>query len=194
MSEFGFVEISNELSEITVRPTGGGNAKAVINRVRVENGVSDGIVFSQTTLGIVEEAIVRDSVIAGNGAVGIKAVDTRGVQLRAVVEGTSVVNNGTGIMASGRVIIFVLRSVLVGNPTALTRAARPLQRHRHHLFLWQQHSHRQRHVRWGVFSGIETKIDDRLFVKQTAPPSEVPGLHPSFIDAASQPAVARPPV
>ena len=116
---------SNELSGITVRPTGGGNAKAVINRVRVENGVSDGIVFSQTTLGIVEEAIVRDSVIAGNGAVGIKAVDTRGVQLRAVVEGTSVVNNGTGIMASGRVIIFVLRSVLVGNPTALTKLQGP---------------------------------------------------------------------
>ena len=60
--------IANATSNaIIVQPNGSGGAKVMLDRVRVENGSDNGIIFEgSVTTGSIS-ATVRDSVVAGNG-------------------------------------------------------------------------------------------------------------------------------
>ena len=85
---------------ILVAPTGSAAAKAVLDRVRVED-CSDGIgVSGGDTSGSVT-ATVRDSVVAGNANGGIHAFETGGGTTIVMVDRSAAVNNGNGIYAQG---------------------------------------------------------------------------------------------
>jgi hypothetical protein len=110
------------LSGIRVEPFGSGGAKAVLDRVRVENASGGGILFSgQSTAGSVT-ATVRDSVSAGNANVGIFAGESGGGTTNVMVDRSAAVNNnGDGISASSAgATIRIGDSTVSGNTTGLS--------------------------------------------------------------------------
>jgi hypothetical protein len=84
---------------VYVRPTGSGSAKAVLDRVRVENSVTHGVQFEGFfTTGSVS-ATVSDSVSSGHGGIGFGAGGGSGTASLMIDRSTSA-NNGTGIFAT----------------------------------------------------------------------------------------------
>lgn len=106
---------------IHVQPSGSGSAKAVLDRVRVENTLSHGISFTgQGTTGSIT-ATVRDSVSAGNGNAGIRAEESGGGTTTVMVERSASVNNLVGIRAetSAGATVRIGDSTVNGNGTGL---------------------------------------------------------------------------
>ncbi len=106
---------------VRVQPTGSANAKAVLDRVRMENTTTAGIIFSgNSTTGSIT-ATVRDSVAAGNAGDGIAAVDNSTGTTEVMVDRSAAVNNSsTGIIAVGAgATIRIGDSTVTGNGTGL---------------------------------------------------------------------------
>jgi hypothetical protein len=105
-----------------VHPTGGGAAKIMADRVRVENAGATGFDFNGTnTTGLIQ-GTVRDSVAAGNGGNGILAIDQDGNGLtKVMIDHTSVVNNiNLGVFSVGESTIWIGDSTVTGNGTGLS--------------------------------------------------------------------------
>ncbi len=108
-------------SGIMVRPGGTAVAKAVIERVRVENGPSLGIAFSPNNSGPSIVATVRDSVSSGNAGAGIVAEDPGSTTVNVMVSNTTSVMNGTGVSVTGAgATIRIGDSTVTGNGTGLS--------------------------------------------------------------------------
>jgi hypothetical protein len=108
---------NNSQRGIFVAPTGSGGVKAVLDRVRVENGTDMGIRFDGfSTTGSIT-ATVRDSVAAGNGSQGITAAEFGSGTTTVTIDRTASVNNGTGgIVAAGAgAVIRIGDSTVTGN-------------------------------------------------------------------------------
>jgi hypothetical protein len=105
---------------ITIRPTGGGSATAVLNRVFVENNTNGITVDGDSTTGQIRVSI-RDSYVAGNSANGIFSNDVAaGLTVRTFVTDTLVANNGNGIQARGTGQQTIISNVAVtGNQNGL---------------------------------------------------------------------------
>jgi hypothetical protein len=104
---------------IIVAPSGSGGATVVLDRVRVENGADNGIVFSgNLTTGSIS-ATVRDSVAAGNSDTGIRAVEFGGGTTTVMIDHSGAVNNSTGILASAGATIRIGDSAVTGNAVGL---------------------------------------------------------------------------
>ena len=113
----------SDTAGIDVRPTGSAGIKAVIERVRVENGDYHGILFNGFgTTGVIA-ATVSDSVAAGNNQIGIGAHDDINGGTRLVVERSAAVNSGgpgVGFFANGAgTTIWIGNSTASGNETGL---------------------------------------------------------------------------
>ena len=107
-------------SGIMVRPGGTAVAKAVIERVRVENGASHGIAFSPNNSGPSIVATVRESVSSGNGGAGILAEDPGSTTVQVMVDRTASVGNSTGIHANNvGAVIRIGDSTVTTNGTGL---------------------------------------------------------------------------
>ena len=93
--------IANATSNaIIVQPNGSVGAKVMLDRVRVENGSDNGIIFEgSVTTGSIS-ATVRDSVVAGNGGPGIFANGGAPGTTTVMIDRSAVVNNSTGIVAA----------------------------------------------------------------------------------------------
>jgi hypothetical protein len=110
---------------IIVAPSGSGSAKAVFDRVRVENGLGHGFSFSGSgTTGSVT-ATVSDSVAAGNGNTGIFANVGAGTTT-VMIDRSASVNNATGIRVrtsiqfpAGAATARIGDSTVSGNTTGL---------------------------------------------------------------------------
>jgi|tagenome__1003787_1003787.scaffolds.fasta_scaffold20917727_1 hypothetical protein len=106
---------------IMVRPAGTATARAVLERVRVENGASRGITFSPNNSGPSIVATVRDSVSAGNVGAGIIAEDPGSTSVKVMVSNTTSGNNGIGVSATGAgAIIRIGNATVTGNTTGLS--------------------------------------------------------------------------
>jgi hypothetical protein len=106
---------------IEVKPTGSGNAKVALDRVRVENTSSTGISFSGTTTTGSIAATVRDSVSAGNTGAGIFAQESGDGTTTVMVDRSASLNNNTGIFASlTGATIKIGDSTVSGNVLGLT--------------------------------------------------------------------------
>ncbi len=102
---------------VFVEPTGSANAKAVLDRVRVENGANDGIDFSGFASTGTVTGTVRDSVSSGNSATGIGAFEGT---INVMIDRSAMVNNATGVVASGAgVTIRMGDTTVTGNATGL---------------------------------------------------------------------------
>jgi hypothetical protein len=113
----------NDTAGIDVRPTGAAAIKAVLERVRVENGDYHGILFNGFgTTGVIA-ATVSDSVVAGNNQLGISALDDINGGTRLMVERSAAVNSsgiGTGVFATGAgATIWIGNSTVSGNENGL---------------------------------------------------------------------------
>ena len=107
---------------ILVAPTGAAGATVLLDRVRVENGVDNGILFiGNSTSGSIR-ATVRDSVTAGNFDPGIFANESMPGATTVMIDRSAVVNNGTGIVARGEAAIRIGDSTVTGNGTGLSTA------------------------------------------------------------------------
>ena len=95
-------------------------ARAMLDRVRVENAASHGISISGgATTGAIT-ATVRDSVSAGNGGTGIAAFESGSGTIAIMVHRSASVNNGFGIIASGAgATVRIGDSTVTGNGTGL---------------------------------------------------------------------------
>src|SRR5262249_44569544 len=81
----------------------GGSARAVLDRVHLENNTNGLVIRGSFAAGVGPHVIVRDSVISGNAANGILAFTQAGrASAFAIVERTTIVNNRqNGILADG---------------------------------------------------------------------------------------------
>ena len=105
---------------IAVVPTGSASAKAVLDRVRVENSAVFGIHFAGTLISGSIAATVRDSVAAGNTSTGIIAAEGGSGTTTVTVDRSASVNNGAGIAASGvGATVRIGDSTVTGNGTGL---------------------------------------------------------------------------
>jgi hypothetical protein len=119
---------------ILIRPAATGSAKVVVNQVRIENNlsgieaagslmprprVSDG----RASVGV--RVTIRESVVSGSSASGIRAVSTGlaagvGDLTTITLDGSSSVNNLRGIVADGaRATVRIRGSAVTGNETGL---------------------------------------------------------------------------
>jgi hypothetical protein len=107
---------------IFIQPSGSGNARVMIERVRVEKGTAPGMIFTGSfTTGTVK-ATVRDSVVDGNTGGGIFALESGGGSVDVMVDRSAAVNNlgGTGVFAGGaNALIRIGDSTVTGNGTGL---------------------------------------------------------------------------
>jgi hypothetical protein len=106
---------------IFVVPTGSGGAKVTLDRVRVENCSGNGIEFQGTSTTGAITATVRDSVTAGGGGAGIRALEDSSGSTNVMVDRTASVNNATGIFSFGAgATIRIGDSTVTGNGTGLS--------------------------------------------------------------------------
>ena len=107
---------------IEIRPNGNANVNVVLDRVRVENSLGNGMAFfGNSTTGIVT-ATVRDSISAGNGNHGIiTAENAGGGTTTAMLERTASLNNDEmGVIASGAgATIRIGNSTVSGNQVGM---------------------------------------------------------------------------
>ncbi len=109
-------------SGIRVLPSGNAGASVVLDRVRVENGASDGIILVGSFSNGSVSATVRDSVAAGNGGPGIFVSDVVPGTTTVMIDRSATVNNSTGIFAVGEATIRIGDSTVTGNGTGLATA------------------------------------------------------------------------
>ena len=112
--------IANATNGILVTPSGSGGAKVMLDRVRVENGVNLGILFSgSNTTGSIT-ATVRESVVAGNAGVGIHALEPGNGTTTVMVDHATAVDNRIGIRSHGTgATIRIGDSTVTGNDFGL---------------------------------------------------------------------------
>jgi hypothetical protein len=105
---------------IRFQPGASGSAHATLERIRVENSASAGIIFGGTlTTGSVT-ATVRDSVSAGAVSAGIQAQDSGSGTTTVMIDRSASVNNDSGIVAFGAgATIRIGDSTVTGNGTGL---------------------------------------------------------------------------
>jgi len=105
---------------ISIRPTGSGSAKAVLDDVNVEDNASGIIIDGRSTTGT-NTVTIRNSVVSGGSAFGIYAVDGGGGVTNVTVEGSTSTNNTTfGIGSNGvNSFVRVRNSTVNGNGTGL---------------------------------------------------------------------------
>jgi hypothetical protein len=127
---------------ISVHPVGNAGAKAMLERVRAENGADVGILITGfPTTGSIS-ATVRDSVSAGNGGPGIFVSEGVPGTTTVMIDRSAAVNNLTGIFATGEAV------VLIGDSTGDRKWHRIGHRpERCDYFLLDQRGERQRHRR-----------------------------------------------
>ncbi len=85
---------------IWVVPTGSGNAKVAVDRVRLENNVVSGITFQGDFTSGSITAAARDVVSDGNSS-GIEAREAGGGTVTVMIDHSAFVNNGNGVLAGG---------------------------------------------------------------------------------------------
>ena len=105
---------------IVAFPTGSASVKAVLDRVRVENGTGPGIFFKgDSTTGLIA-ATVRGSIAAGNTGIGIFANAGGDGTTTVTVDRSAAVNNDIGIRSSGTgATIRIGDSTVTGNANGL---------------------------------------------------------------------------
>lgn len=110
---------------ILVRPTGSGNAKAVIDHVKASQNINGIIADGTATTGTVNVTI-RDSTFAGSAANGVSLVTPAAggaVTLVAVVKST-ISNNTTGVSSAGvKSAVSLFDSAITGNGTGMSATA-----------------------------------------------------------------------
>ena len=101
---------------IHVQPSGSADAKIMVDRVRMENAMFDGIVVAgHTTTGAIT-ATVRDSSASGGAGTGIAALDAGGGTTRMMVDRSVSVNNHHGVgVGSANSTIWIGDSTISGN-------------------------------------------------------------------------------
>jgi hypothetical protein len=95
----------------------GGDANAVLERVRVEKSGANGIGFLAQNSASATTATVRDSVVSGNAGAGINVFRLAGT-VEVMVNRTVSANNGTGIDSEGTgAVVRIGNSTVTGNTT-----------------------------------------------------------------------------
>jgi len=84
--------------QVVVQGSGNSTIRARLDRVRIENGPFNGLVFRPGNTPL--NATVRSSVISGHGGTGILASTTGGT-VNVMLDRTVSMSNGTGVFASG---------------------------------------------------------------------------------------------
>jgi hypothetical protein len=116
------VIVGSSLRGIRVEPSGNAGAKAVLDRVRVENAPfsSFGIIVSGFSTGGSITATVRDSVAAGNAMIGIVASEGGSGTTNVMIDRSASVDNTTGVQATGAgTTILIGDSTVTRNGTGL---------------------------------------------------------------------------
>jgi hypothetical protein len=112
-------KFSEHTDAIRIEPTGPGNTKVFLDRVRLERNTA-GLVVSGGSG--VDQVTVRDSVIAGNAGIGISVVNNNTGTTNVMVDSTAIVHGATAMRASGTgVLIRVGDSTVTGNVTTRLR-------------------------------------------------------------------------
>jgi hypothetical protein len=119
------VVANSDASGIIVQPHGSASAKAVFDRVRVENGQGHGFSMSGSATTGSLMATVRDSVAAGNGNTGIFANVSAGTTT-VMIDRSASVNNAIGVRVhtniqfpGGTATARIGNSTVSGNTTGL---------------------------------------------------------------------------
>ena len=109
---------------ISIKPTGSGSAKAVLDNVNVEDNASGILIDGRTTSGS-NTVTIRNSTISGNTSFGVYAADSASGATNVTVEGSTSANNTTfGVGASGtNATVRVRNSTVNGNGTGLQIAS-----------------------------------------------------------------------
>src|SRR5262249_43554346 len=107
---------------IAIRPLSAGSAKAVLDRVHVENNVIGLLVDGTAATGNGAQVLIRESIASGNASDGFRALSVSGQAPAFIfIEHSSAANNGgTGIKAEGpRATILLNDNTITKNGTGI---------------------------------------------------------------------------